>query len=172
MKYDYVALYNKNAAFYTARPRLKSVLRWANGILTYGFVLAYLALWAYGIFLADFSARDYARLFFVPASALFAVSMLRRLVARARPYTKEGANITPLVLREGREDDSFPSRHLTCAAVIATVFLPYLPIVGCLLLVCTLGLAYARFALGMHYPSDLFAGTALGVGIGLLAFVL
>ena len=172
MQYDYIALYHKNATFYHSRPRLKTLLRFANGVLTYAFVLFYLALWAYGVFLADFAPHNYIRLFCIPVSALFTVSMIRRAVSRPRPYAKDGANIQPLTFRDGREDDSFPSRHVASAAVIATVFLPYLPIVGCFLLLGVVCLGYTRFALGLHYPSDILVGAGLGIAFGLCAFVI
>lgn len=170
MKYDYATLYNKNADFYNARPQAKKALRLVNGLLTYAFFLAYAGLWAYGIFLGDFLPNDFLKIFFVPVSALFLVSLLRLGIARPRPYAAKGAGITPLVLRSGREDDSCPSRHLTCAAVIAMTFLPYLPVVGYVLLVSTFLLAYTRFALGMHYPSDLLAGIGVGGAVGALVF--
>ena len=41
MKYSYTALYEKNAAFYNARPRLKAALLYANVALTFIFFIAY-----------------------------------------------------------------------------------------------------------------------------------
>jgi len=50
--------------------------------------------------------------------------------------------------------------------------MPYVLWAGAGLLVCSLALAYIRFALGLHYPSDLLAGSIVGAGVGALMFLL
>lgn len=170
MAYDYKQIYEKSAAFYNAHPKAKEALKIANAVLTFGFVFAYAALWIYGLF-NEFSPKDFAKIFALPVGALLLVSVLRMAIDKPRPYHKDGAGITPLVPRDEREQGSFPSRHLACAFVISAIFLPYLPLAGCIgmLLGCALG--YARFALGLHYPSDLITGGILGLAIGCLIFV-
>lgn len=171
MKYDYVTLYNKNAAFYNARPRAKKALILANALLTYGFFLAYALLWLYAFFQKEFAASDYVRLFFAPTLTLVAVTVFRWAIKRPRPYSKDGANVQPLVEKE-KDGDSCPSRHLACAAAIAVTFLPFFPLLGVGLLLLCPCLAYARFALGLHYPSDLLAGFGLGLLLGSITFFL
>lgn len=170
MAYDYKQLYEKNAAFYQCHPAAKQTLCIGNTVLTYGFILAYAGLWAYG-FWGGFTAKDFIKIFFVPVLALLIVSAIRMAVDRPRPYSKDGAGITPLVSRDGRENDSFPSRHLTCAFVIAMTFLPYFTGLGVGLLLCAALLGYARFALGLHYPSDLIVGSLIGIAVGALIFI-
>lgn len=172
MKYDYVAIYNKNAAFYNGHERLKKGLLLCNLILTYLFVLAYAGLWVYAFFAEGFAVKDYLKIFFVPALTLFTVSVLRLAIDRPRPYAKDGANITPLLKGKAEKGDSFPSRHIASATAISFAFLPYLPVLGALLFCCTLLLSYTRFAVGVHYPSDLVAGLALGAACGAFAFIL
>ncbi len=163
MKYNYVALYEKNAAFFLARPKLKKALCIFNRFATYFFFLVYPLLLGYAIF--ERSAKELSGLLFAPALALSIVTLLRFLIARPRPYEQTGANITPLEEKKSLSS-SFPSRHLTCAAVIAACFLPHFPIVGGILIALGVGLGYARFALGWHYPSDLLAGFLLGLACG------
>ncbi len=170
MKYNYVTLYNKSAAFYNARPKRKRALLLFNDYATFFFIAAYLFAWGFGFFQNAFTPRDFVSLFFFPAFTLLAVSALRLGVARPRPYEKEGAGITPLKKKDS-QGNSFPSRHLTCAAVITTVLLPYFPAVGVLLALLCLGLGYARFAIGWHYPSDLVIGLILGVVGGCGVFI-
>ncbi len=153
------------------KPRLLQGIILLNTLLPYFFALAYLGLWAYGIFLGDFTPKDYAKIFFLPALALLLVSTLRVAVDRPRPFSEEGAGITPLREKK-RGRNSFPSRHVTCAAVIATIFLPFLSAVSATLFLFCIALGYARFALGWHYPSDLLVGGLLGVAVGVFVFFL
>ncbi len=171
MQYDYKALYEKNAAFYKASPiRLKG-LKLLNGVLTWLFAVAYASFWLYAIKSDRLPLQELVSPFFAPALALIFVSAIRLGVDRPRPYSKKGANITPLVARKDRDGDSFPSRHIACAAAISMVFLSVLPIVGVLLLLSCLALAYIRFSIGVHYPSDLAAGIVLGVLCGITVFI-
>lgn len=172
MKYDYVALYNKNAAFFNARPTLKRALRLSNYFLTGLFFLCYGILWIDALFIEKFDPKKLLAILFVPALAFLIVSVLRIAVDRPRPYAENGAGIEPLVQKKRADKKSFPSRHLTCATVIAMTFLPLIPVAGVLLLVSSVLLAYVRFALGLHYPSDLLAGAGVGILIGFLIFIL
>ncbi len=171
MKYDYVSLYDKNAAFLRARPRLKKAVIFFNKYVSILFFTGYFLLWVYGAFIGDFAPKDFTKIFFVPMLALVIVSFARLAIDKPRPYDERGAGITPLREKKSKSN-SFPSRHLTCATVIATTFLPYLPIIGGVFLVLSLGLAYSRFALGWHYPSDLIAGFLLGIAVGSAIFFL
>ncbi|CAL9557923.1 MULTISPECIES: phosphatase PAP2 family protein [unclassified Streptomyces] len=81
------------------------------------------------------------------------VSMgVKRVVRRPRP-----AHVVPLVRTAGRH--SFPSSHATSAAAAAVVF-------GTLGVRAAWPLAAAvcasRLVVGVHYPSDIAAGAALG----------
>ncbi|MFE0201650.1 phosphatase PAP2 family protein [Streptomyces sp. NPDC058985] len=81
------------------------------------------------------------------------VSMaLKRVVRRPRP-----AHVVPLVRTAGRH--SFPSSHATSAAAAAVAF-------GALGVPAIRPLAAAvcasRLVVGVHYPSDVAAGAALG----------
>ena len=163
MSYSYKQLYQKSAAFFEARPKAKKALSVWNTLLTGLFALAYVALWVYAVGWSSFVAEDYIRITFIPLLTLFLVSILRAMIARPRPYSKKGDGITPLEERNGNEEDSFPSRHLACAMAIVLCFFPALPIVGAALAVCVLVLAWLRFALGLHYPSDLLAGGAVAL---------
>ena len=171
MRYNYVNLYNKNAEFYSARPTAKKVLCWLNALLPYFFVGVYVYLFVYGATDGAFTPTDFVKVFCAPALALMLVTVLRLAIDRPRPYTEEGAGIVPLQKKEG-DKNSFPSRHLTCAAVIAAVCLPYLPMVAATLFLFSFALGYTRFALGWHYPSDLFAGFLLGLIIGVAPMLL
>lgn len=172
MQYDYKTLYEKHAAFYKKSPVRLKILKLVNTACSWLFAVAYVGLLASAALSDKIPLQKVLPLFFAPALALFAVSAIRLGAGRPRPYSSKGAHVTPLVSRGDRDGDSFPSRHLACAAVIATVFCSVLPVTGALLILCCFVLAYTRFAIGVHYPSDLAAGIALGVLCGLTAFFL
>lgn len=171
MKYDYKALYEKNKEFIEKRPRMKAALKYAAPAFSAFFFIAYAFLWYYGIFIKDLATKDYVKLFTLAATTYLLVVVLRLAVARPRPYSEQGAGITPILHRKGSEMDSFPSRHVACAAVISMLVLSHFALAGIFMLVLTLVLAYARFATGMHYPSDIFGGLALGIAVGAFAWI-
>ena len=169
MKYNYTQIYNKNTKFLDSRPKAKKAVLFFNSFIPYFFGIAYLLLWVYGAFEAEFGATDFAKIFCAPAFTLLIVWVLRLAIERPRPYAENGAGITPLK-EKNTLSSSFPSRHVASAAVISMAFMPYIPAVGALLFLCTIALGYTRFAIGWHYPSDLFVGFALGFVFGIVPF--
>ncbi len=165
----YLSVYEKSATFYRAHPKWKRGLILANYAVTGTFFLAYFALCIASFWVWD--DKDIVKIFTIPAAALLLVSVLRLLVRRPRPYSAEGANITPLIDKKQSDRKSFPSRHIACAFVIAAVFLAYMRWVGVALLPLGVFLCYARFALGVHYPTDLLVGMGLGLLCGLLLLI-
>ncbi len=171
MKYNYTALYNKNAELLNKKPQIKKAVSLYNKYTPYFFALAYALLWIYGAWKGKFAPMDFIKIFCAPAFALLTVSVMRLAISRPRPYEEEGAGIIPLE-KKSSAGNSFPSRHLASASVIAVTFFPYLPAVGVLLAFLALGLGYTRFALGWHYPVDIAVGFLLGLAIGLLPILL
>ena len=172
MKYDYKALYEKNAAFYNAHPLAKRALKLGDIFLTGLFFIAYGLLCAHTLFIEEYNPSLFVKILFPPLLALLAVTILRKMVERPRPFHEDGANITPVLEKKKESKCSFPSRHLACAGVIALTVCSFFPVAGIFLLGASFLLGYIRFASGFHYPSDLFFGEALGVAIGALAFFL
>ncbi len=172
MKYDfYRKLYLKNAAFIEARPYFKRALPFVNKALTAFFFASYTALVAYAFF-KNFGATDFMKILFPPLVCLLLVSVLQLAIHKPRPYMAEGANITPLFEKKRGNYQSFPSRHVASAMVIAGVFSHFFPAFALVLYPLALLLAYARFAVGFHYILDLVGGGVIGAGIGLLIFIL
>jgi len=62
---------------------------------------------------------------------------------------------------------SFPSAHATSAFAVATAMTRVEPL-GALAFALAIALALGRPYLGMHYPSDVFAGALLGIALGLI----
>ena len=166
----YKILYQKNAAFFNARPTAKQILLFSNSALTTVFFAAY-AILLIVAFVKDYKPWEIMRLILAPVLCLFFVTVLRGAINRPRPYAVDGAGITPLKPKLENENKSFPSRHLASAFVIATMFIPYLPALAAILYICGLALGYTRFSCGWHYPTDLLAGAVLGGGFGAAALL-
>lgn len=95
--------------------------------------------------------------------ALLLYRHLKRHTRRPRPFTVDHhirAWVAPL------DEYSFPSGHTLHAVAFTGVALAHYPLLAVLLLPFTTAVALSRVVLGLHYPSDVLAASALG---GLLA---
>lgn len=92
------------------------------------------------------------------------LTVFRRAYNRPRPY--EALGITPLIAKE-KSGQSFPSRHVFSAFIIAMCWLRFEPTVGAVLLVFGLILGIIRVLGGVHYISDVVAGGLFAVVCGL-----
>jgi undecaprenyl-diphosphatase len=101
--------------------------------------------------------------------ALAIGKVLSTLVDRARPFVAHPGGVH--LFAHHAADAGFPSDHATAAFAIAVaILLRYRAWGGVLLALATL-VAAGRVALGVHYPTDVLAGAALGAAcaIGLYA---
>lgn len=149
------------------RPALAAAVRLLNRLLP---AAAYL-LYPLGL-LWLLAKRDprWVRFLLVPGTVFVLGTALRRAFHAPRPY--QLAEYEPLV-RRGKRDDSFPSRHVFSASVIAAAFWYICPPLGALLALGALLLAPVRVLAGVHFPRDVLAGLVFGFGVGWLGcFVL
>jgi membrane-associated phospholipid phosphatase len=84
---------------------------------------------------------------------------IKRVVRRPRPPEDARGDRPPTPSRY-----SFPSAHTAAATAAAIVFPPLLPRTPLLIAAAATGVS--RPYLGVHYPSDVVAGAALGSSIG------
>lgn len=103
-------------------------------------------------------ARDWLAAALGVAGAFTAVQVVKRLLPRARPdLPRSGVRLY--------SNRSFPSAHAACAAAFATSA----PLSGrarVLAWAAAGWVAASRIVLGVHYPSDVAAGAALGALVG------
>lgn len=92
--------------------------------------------------------------------ALVAAHFLAGAVGRNRPFVDH-----PLAhnFLAHASDPSFPSDHATGAFAIAFALVLRDRVAGVVALALALVLSFGRVALGVHYPSDVFAGAVLGL---------
>lgn len=102
----------------------------------------------------------------IGVALIYALSeALGRLWRRRRPFVQL-AEVEGLVAHAGGR--SFPSRHVASAVAMATIGLRAQPRLGRLMLAVGSLLGISRVSAGLHYPSDVVAGAALGRLIGQL----
>jgi undecaprenyl-diphosphatase len=91
---------------------------------------------------------------------------LKHGTARARPYVAQ-ADIT--LFAAPLDKYSFPSGHTLHAVAFTLIALGYYPGLFWVLAPFCLVVALSRIVLGLHYPSDVIAGAAIGAGVAALS---
>jgi undecaprenyl-diphosphatase len=91
--------------------------------------------------------------------------LISELVDRARPFVADPHGVH--LFTPHAADPGFPSDHATAAFAIAVAILLRRRGWGIAALVAATVLAIGRVALGVHYPSDVLAGAALGAAAAL-----
>jgi undecaprenyl-diphosphatase len=98
--------------------------------------------------------------------ALLVAHGITLLWDRPRPFEAH-PNATHLFISHGR-DASFPSDHATGSFAIAVSLLLRMRKIGLAALVLATIIAFARVAVGVHYPSDVLGGALIGTAAALL----
>ena len=147
---------------YAAVRRVFQAVSWlGNGIVWYALMLVLLA--RYG---AD-ATQPVLHMIFVGVVGAAAYSMVKRGISRPRPY-----QALQSIAAGARALDaySFPSGHTLHAVAFTLVACTYYPALGAFLFPFVLLTAVSRVVLGLHYPSDVLAGAALGALIAAASF--
>ena len=100
------------------------------------------------------------------AIALTLYKLLKHWTKRPRPYASDAriqAWVAPL------DEFSFPSGHTLHAVAFTLVALAHYPMLAWLLIPFTASVAASRVVLGLHYPSDVLAATAIGSALAALS---
>lgn len=108
-------------------------------------------------------------LHFLISEGIFKILLANFFELRVRPYLAHPDLITALGTNS---DASFPSSHMSSTAAILTVFIYYYKkfwLVWALGILFLFTMAFARIHNGMHYPTDVLAGTVFGIIYGIVA---
>lgn len=93
--------------------------------------------------------------------ALITNACLKNVIARPRPYTQI-PDLTALI--PPQKDWSFPSGHATASFASAGIYLRTLPKkYGLASLALAMLIAFSRLYVGVHYPTDILGGVAIGL---------
>ena len=127
-----------------------------DGIFWYGLMLALLLTHGAG------AALPVLHMAAVGIACTLLYRVLKTGTLRPRPYQVHAhiaAGATPL------DRFSFPSGHTLHAVAFTLIAASYYPELAAPLAPMVLAVAASRIVLGLHYPSDVLAGAALGAGV-------
>ena len=139
------------------RRAFATVSRLGDGVFWYGLMTALVVLDGLDGALAA------AHMAATGAVALLLYRRLKRWTRRPRPFAADvriRAWVAPL------DEFSFPSGHTLHAVAFSTVAIAHYPVLAWLLVPFAAAVAASRVVLGLHYPSDVLAATAIGGALG------
>lgn len=128
--------------------------------------VAYIALLIYSYKKEPMSAVKVALSALIP---YIAVSVMRKIIKAPRPYELYSFYETQPKNKKGQ---SFPSRHVFSAFVIATLSYTVSLWLSVALLVLGVCLAVSRVFLGIHFIRDAVAGALIGIVSGILGIII
>ncbi|MCD8018902.1 MAG: phosphatase PAP2 family protein [Clostridiales bacterium] len=157
-----IKLYKKTIRFFQLHPTIFSIVALLNQYITLiGFLIYPLLL----LIVALQFGKSFFAYLFIPAFCYIAMSRFRQIINRKRPYEYYGYQ--PLIPRNGG-GESFPSRHVFSIFLIGTLwYVVFWPVAVFVLLLGVI-LAVIRVITGIHFPSDVICGAALGILCGVL----
>jgi undecaprenyl-diphosphatase len=150
------------AATWTARPRAMRALAVMLSKLGNGWIYLLLG----GLILASWRLSGIRIILLASVNALLLHSVypkLKRVFGRLRPFQ---ADPRLRSLLRTLDAHSFPSGHTMTLAGVLTPIVMLWPGASLPAAVVGVGLAWSRVATAHHYPTDVLAGAALGVGVG------
>lgn len=154
---------NRTSQRIWVRRVFRSVSRLGDGVFWYAVIA--------GILLAQGADGLFPSLHMLAAGCVgtLCYKLIKGKASRPRPYEVTQSislGIPPL------DRFSFPSGHTLHAVVFSMVALGYYPMLAWLLLPFTLLVGMSRVILGLHYPTDVLAGAAIGALIASMSFML
>jgi undecaprenyl-diphosphatase len=161
---EWVCLRLNGALRYAALLHFFRAVSWlGNGIFWYALMLALLV--KHG----QEAVQPVLHMIFVGMVCTATYSMVKRGTVRRRPF-----QAMPSIAAGAHPLDafSFPSGHTLHAVAFTLVASGHYPALAQLLVAFTLLTASSRIVLGLHYPSDVLAGAAIGALIAGASFFL
>jgi undecaprenyl-diphosphatase len=157
------AFCNRRSRNFTVRNLFRLASRLGDGVFWYGLMIALLL--QYG---AD-ALPAVLHMIAVGLVGTVLYKFIKGKTLRPRPF-----NVYPAIVCVGNTLDqfSFPSGHTMHAVAFSIVSVAYYPALIWIVLPFAALVALSRPILGLHYPSDVLAGAALGAAIAEISLTL
>ena len=142
--------------------KYKSILLFMNKLLTFIGYTSYPILLGWTWFI---NKELLLPMILIPGIGFILLTFVRKAINRKRPY--ETYNIDSMIKKDTK-GNSMPSRHVFSMSIIAVSWLVVSPIVGSVLLLFSIFLAFIRVIGGVHYISDVIVAIICACVWGLL----
>ena len=93
--------------------------------------------------------------------ATFISEMISRSVKHARPFVNDGATN----FLNHANDGGMPSHHMVFTVALGFCVIGFHRNVGAIILIMSIISGFGRMAAGIHYPTDLIVGFAIGIAV-------
>lgn len=154
---------NRQSRHFTVRNLFRCASRLGDGVFWYTLMAVLLVRYQAAALPAIL------HMLFVAALGTLLYKLIKGKTLRPRPF-----NVYPSIVCMGKTLDqfSFPSGHTLHAVAFSIISVAYFPALLWLVAPFALLVALSRPILGLHYPSDVLAGAALGAVIALASLSL
>ena len=152
--------FNRWSDYRSIRMFFAAVSRLGNGLFWYSWIFVLPAI---------FGATGSWRALQMMATGAIGIAIykwLKQRFVRERPY------ISHLRIRVGAaplDRYSFPSGHTLHAVCYAILLTAYFPVLGWIVIPFAALVALSRVVLGLHYPTDVVVGAAIGASLAMIS---
>lgn len=152
---------NRQSRHLTIRNLFRVISRLGDGVFWYTLMAILLLRYQFGALPAVLHMLS------VGLVCTVTYKLIKGKALRPRPF-----NVYPAIICAGRTLDqfSFPSGHILHAVAFSIIAVAYFPVLLWLVVPFTMLVALSRPILGLHYPSDVLAGAAIGAVIAIASF--
>ncbi len=143
------------------RRLFRTVSRLGDGVFWYALMILLLALYRFEALL------PVVHMLLAGGTCTLIYKWLKQKISRPRPYQ---VNQDIECITAPLDRFSFPSGHTLHAVAFSMVAVAYYPVLSWIVFPFTFLVATSRMVLGLHYPSDVIAGAAIGASVAWISF--